>query len=179
MSTNARKFVWVAAFVGFAAFLGLLGFVALHADVYARQINIYSRIVGFLSQNVVFSAVGLFLTFCAGITTFKSVRLVSKGSLAQGTVVAYEFEEDCYLPVVEFSDRSGVLRRFTSATGKGNKPYQEGGRVTVLYNPAQPEQAAIRAFWTLWLFPVVLSAFGVWFSLAGFGILDRMLNHGR
>ena|SRR5438105_1815521 len=175
MSTKSQKLVWAMAISGSVGFVALLVYVAFHADAYARQINSYSRIVHFLAWRVTFSAVGMFLVFCAVVTTFQSLRLILSGFLSQGTVVGYEFEEDCYLPIVEFIDRSGAPRRFTSSSGSGKKPYPEGRCVMILYDPTKPEDAAIRAFWTLWLYPLVLSAFAVLFLVTGFGILD----HGK
>jgi hypothetical protein len=170
LSRKSQRVVWLAALLGFAAFLGLLIFVAFHADVYARQIKVYSRAVD-VTGRLVFSAIGIFLAVCGAGTTFRSVRLVLGGTLTQATVVGHKFEEDCYFPIVEFADHSGRSCHVTSSTGSGNKPYDEGQRVTILYNPAKPQDAVIRAFWRLWLYPLVLTAFAVLFILSGLGIL--------
>jgi len=111
--------------------------------------------------------------FLAAATAFQSIRLVLRGTLAKGTVVGHQREQECYWPIVEFTDRNGSQRRFTSRSGRGKAPYRKGSRVTVVYEPANQNRAEIRAFWTLWLFPVVLSAFAALFLAVAFGVIGH------
>lgn len=116
----------------------------------------------------------------AAAMTWQSLRLLIRGVSASGTVVGYKRSEGSFLPIVEFTDRAATQQRFTSTTGMGVRQYVEGTRVLVVYDPAKPEKAEIRAFWSLWLFPVATSVFAAAFLAGGSGVLERVVrSHER
>jgi hypothetical protein len=117
------------------------------------------------------------LAFLAG-----TARFLRAADRAAATVVGYETQvsrvsrddgevEAHFLhPVVEFEDGAGRRHRVTMDTGgTGEPPFPVGGRVEVLFYPADPAKARIRCFSHLWLFPAMFTAvglFGVAFGLA-------------
>lgn len=89
--------------------------------------------------------------------------LARSGVRARGRIVAMErFEADedppsC--PVVEIATSSGERRRFRSSACVW-MPFGLGDSVDVLYRAADPDDACIDSFWTMWLGPVILGAIG-------------------
>jgi hypothetical protein len=123
---------------------------------------------------------GCGLAILAGALAWQSLRLLISGVSAFGTVVGYKRSQGKFLPIVEFTDRAAARRRFTSTTGLGVRSYAEGAQVLVVYDPAKPEKAGIRAFWSLWLFPVVTSVIAAGFLAVGSGVLERVVrSHER
>jgi hypothetical protein len=108
----------------------------------------------------------------------RPIRLLRAGGSANGVVVdsgesietARGGSSRFFFPVVEFTTRQGRSIRFTSDTGR-RVARAKGSSVRVLYDPDQPDDAALATFATLWLFPLVTSAFGMPFLVAGFAAL--------
>ncbi|MCX6908375.1 MAG: DUF3592 domain-containing protein, partial [Verrucomicrobia bacterium] len=123
---------------------------------------------------------GCGLAILAAAMAWQSLRLLIRGVSASGTVVGYKRSEGSFLPIVEFTDRTATQRRFTSTTGLEVRPYAKGARVLVVYDPAKPQKAEIRAFWSLWLFPVVTSVIAAAFLAGESGVLERVArSHER
>ncbi len=114
----------------------------------------------------------VFAAFAVG-TAYESIRILVRGVVASGTVIGYKEVEDCFCPIVEFTDRSGSTRRFTSSSGRGVRQYADGARVTVVYDPLHPRRTQIRAFWSLWIFPAFMSLFAMLLIAAGFGLFSQ------
>jgi hypothetical protein len=72
-----------------------------------------------------------------------------------------------YVPEVEFALPSGGTRRFRASVYPNSPDYEVGQQVPVLYNPQNPSQADINAFWNNWLGPIVLLGLGLGFLLSG------------
>jgi len=120
-------------------------------------------------------------TYCAvyGVwAAFLALRFVFRANSTPGTVVGYQtegekMEGEYYSPVMEFTDQDGCHHRVTSRSGNGAKLYKVGSCVTVLYDPAIPDRAEIRAFRTLWFLPLVLLVFAGIFLAAGLGLFFK------
>lgn len=124
-------------------------------DPLGRLLRILAGIVG-----VLFLLVGVGL-FC---------REVWFGRIAQtaaGTVREVRVEENAdgpnFYPVVEFTTQAGRIVRFE---GTSTTPVLAlGTAVSVLYNPAKPEEARINSFVQRWLFAAILIPTGLFMVL--------------
>jgi hypothetical protein len=134
----------------------------------------FEHVVGVILSQVLPLLIGSGVGVLAILSIYESVRRLYRGVVTTGTVVGYQLVEDCYCPIVEFTAPDGSPRRFTSDSGRGTKQYREGKRVTVVYDPTKQSSAAIRSFSSLWLFPVVLTAFATVFLCAGLGVFRSL-----
>ena len=82
-----------------------------------------------------------------------------------GRVVDYKIsaidESTSYQPVVEFFDKQGTLRSFTSGAGWNDPRPKIGAEVTVCYLQADPNTAYIQSFLHLWAAPVACAVLGL------------------
>lgn len=104
--------------------------------------------------------VGLAMLCC-----YQEVRLSRGGQSAAGEIVDHRREEDCFFPVVEFSDASGNVRRETTRAGRGTPTPAVGSRVAVLYDPAGKLGCEIDTFWSRSGVTVVLLLMALVFAL--------------
>ena len=65
-----------------------------------------------------------------------------------------------YYPRFSFQTRDGQGIVVISKTGSSQSVYREDERVTVLYDPRQPDQASIKSFSELWMSSVILCGMG-------------------
>ncbi len=91
---------------------------------------------------------------------------VQTASRAQATITKMVEREGsdhdtCYYPVFTFKDSNGQEQEVYSSSGQYPPAYKVGDRVTVLYLPDDSGHAKIDGFWELWIWPVLLGAFGV------------------
>ena len=99
------------------------------------------------------------------VCVFRDVLLSRRGLLASGEVVDHRLEEDCVLPVIEFADASGVVRRETTRTGNGMRTPPVGSRVAVIYDPAGKLGCEIDTFWRRWGVTILLLFLGLAFAI--------------
>lgn len=64
-------------------------------------------------------------------------------------------------PVVRFSTARGAKFVFTDKAGSYPPDYQVGEEVEVLYDPKNPEQAAIQRWMSIWMGPALFIAIGL------------------
>ena len=69
-----------------------------------------------------------------------------------------------------FTTLDGRAVSFTSRTGGARRP-EDGDQVTVVFDPANAEDAEIYGFAAMWLFPLVLGLFGLPFLLSASRLL--------
>jgi len=144
----------------------------VNAQYWIEQLRAMPIALAFIGIGVVllFSvplALGLIsatLFLIAGVCFFHDLRLSRRGCRAQGTVVDFMLEEECYLPVVEFSDRSGVTRRMTTRTGRGIKQPACGNRVRIIYDPDGKSGCEIDTFFRRWGVTLMIAGLGVLFA---------------
>jgi hypothetical protein len=121
-----------------------------------------------------FLVVGI-AALCGGVAWgFHTRAFLARAQSAPGAVVSLETYEDgdhttMYKPVVQFTTSAG---RETTFTGNGSHPpaYDPGEAVTVLYDPADPDDARIKDFWSLWGGPTCLSLLGIIFAVIALGL---------
>jgi len=77
-----------------------------------------------------------------------------------------------YSAIVEFEDHHGVRQRMLDPAESSGQP-RTGKRMTVLYDPADPEDAEIHTVFRSWAIPVLVSAFGMALTAAGAALLLR------
>ena len=76
-----------------------------------------------------------------------------------------------FYPVVRYETEGGKHVSFTSSSGSYPSPYKRGDRVTVLYDPKNPQKARIMSFRSMWLAPVLCFGIGGIMLLTGTVIL--------
>ena len=123
---------------------------------------------------------GIFGTFGAGMllgTLFwvDSIHTFRDGAKqVPGTVVELESDWDdgstTYFPVVAFTTLEGRNVTFTASTGSNPPAFEPGEAVAVLYDPQDPQDAVIDAFFSLWFGPIIVGFMGLVFSLVGGGV---------
>lgn len=77
-----------------------------------------------------------------------------------------------YSAILEFEDHHGVRRRMVDPAESSGQP-RTGKRMTVLYDPAHPQDAEVHTLFRSWVLPFLVSAFGVALTAAGAALLLR------
>lgn len=67
-------------------------------------------------------------------------------------------------PQFRFTTDGGRLVTMTSRNGATDQPYADGERVSVLYDPARPENARLNSV-MLWIVPLCLAPFALLFTV--------------
>ncbi|MEV4744043.1 DUF3592 domain-containing protein [Streptomyces sp. NPDC049555] len=140
--------------------------------------------IGMFSVGGLLLVIGLVL---AGV----SVSYLNDAERTPGTVVALDWEhghsggsrrsraddEAAAYPVIEFTSKDGVRRKFRDSTGTNPPSYEVGERVEVLYRADSPEDARIKGFASLWLPPLIVGGIGFFFAVVGtvFALVSRRL----
>ncbi len=124
---------------------------------------------------LIFAIAGLGL-IVGGVYVVRSTRrFVARADQAAGVVIENVWRESsssrgrsgAYYPRIRFRTRAGRDLEFLSSSGASPASYREGEGVEVLYDPADPSNASINSFWSLWLGAVLLLGLGVIFSSIG------------
>ena len=122
-----------------------------------------------------FLAVGVFGFGFAAFLARRPIALLRAGGKAQGTVTRSESQlissskgpaRTYHFPHIEFTTAKGEKIAFRSAVGRG-VALEKGTVVPLIYDPANPQDASIRSFGHLWLFPTVLCVLTLPFLLVG------------
>jgi hypothetical protein len=119
---------------------------------------------------IVFTSIGLLLGLAAGIGGAIAAVSLSGDQHADGTVVDLSYGGRSYDPVVEFTGPSGNTVRFTSWVGSNPPAWDVGEHVDVLYDPDNPRDAVIDAYWQKWFLPTLFGLIGTPFLLLGIGL---------
>jgi len=72
-----------------------------------------------------------------------------------------------YTPMVEFTDNNERAFRFTSRYGSSSLDYHKGERVSIIYDPENPNNAEIKAVANNKLVWIMVGGMGTVFSLVG------------
>ena len=103
---------------------------------------------------------------------------LARGQIAIGKITGYEDKYDydegamAFYPVVRYSLAQGGFSAFTSSVG-GTQSYDIGEEVTVIYDPADPENAAIKSFKVLYLAAILTGFLGL--VCFGFGAMMALM----
>jgi hypothetical protein len=106
--------------------------------------------------------------FLAGTTTAQASFAGSK--VRRGGVTAARSTK------FSFRTRDGQVA-FVAGIGFTGQPYVDGQRVTIVYDPANPEHAELASFWSLWAVTLFLAPFALPF--AGIPAAVFVLMRGR
>lgn len=123
----------------------------------------------------VFLIVGLAM-LSGAIYLYQSKRaFLDRAVTVQGTVTellpSRSDNSTTYKPVVAYTTKDGKQIEFTSSVSSNPPSYHEGETVEIFYDPADPYDAEINGFVSLWLAPLILGILGTVFSLIGFSII--------
>lgn len=126
-----------------------------------------------------FGGVGVFAQGMALMLARRPLRMTRAGGRARGRVGKSEGEmvsgsrgpaRMVYFPTVSFTTAKGEPITFRSLTGRRTAP-EAGTDVDVIYDPAQPREAEVATFASMWLFPVATAVLGLPFLLVGLACL--------
>jgi hypothetical protein len=109
--------------------------------------------------------------FLAGTTTAQASFAGSKvrrGGSHGGAIYYRQFS---------FRTRDGRQVAFVAGIGFTDQPYVDRQRVTIVYDPANPEHAELASFWSLWAVTLFLAPFALPF--AGIPAAVFVLMRGR
>lgn len=104
-----------------------------------------------------------FMVFCLwGVyAAFVSWQLETNGETTTGIVVRLDEQDDAqggcctYVPIVEF-EAGGKTYSFRGDTASDPPEYEVNEKVTMLYDPSDPNTAQINKFSERWLMPICL-----------------------
>src|SRR6218665_1718264 len=126
---------------------------------------------GFSIFKIVFLIVGAGLLAGAVYSYADKKAFLEKAESAQGTVIEMiarrSDNSTTYCPVVRFKAKTGQEITFTSSVSSNPPSYSVDETVEILYDPADPKEANINGFASLWLVPLILGILGTIFFLIG------------
>lgn len=114
------------------------------------------RIVAF-----VFLLIGSIFSLIGAGFAWSSYSVVSVSQRAEGTVIRQirNGRKSSVAPVVEFFVE-GQRYEFQSWLSTSPPQFDVGDKLSVLYDPRDPQRSRIESFVTLWLFPIVFGGIG-------------------
>lgn len=113
------------------------------------------------------AAIGLAIVAGGIALGWGSLRLVLHGEEAPGEVMELAQDGAMYVPVIRFRLRDGTWHEVRDL-GTGAPDFAVGDRVTVLYQPGDPDKFAVDTFDRLWLNALIVTGFGgFWLLFAG------------
>jgi len=135
---------------------------------------------------VVFLVIGIGMLIGFTLTYRQSRAFIAGAERSDGEVVDVEYNRrprdstGMYCPVFQFMTKDGHKIRVTSKIRSSSPSYHKGAKVTVLYDPKIPENAAIQSFLDLYFLPMVFGLIGVGFTGAGAGMIGwDILRNGK
>ncbi|MBB4802442.1 hypothetical protein HNP37_002515 [Flavobacterium nitrogenifigens] len=134
--------------------------------------------------NYVFSLIGAGLLAGAIYLYVDKQAFLEKAETTQGTVIEMipkrSKDSTTYSPVVSFITKSGQTITYTSSVSSNPPSYDVGENVEIFYDPANPNDAEINGFVSLWLGVLILGGIGIVFFLIGsLGVLLRYLKNKK
>jgi uncharacterized protein DUF3592 len=136
----------------------------------------------------VFSTIGVGMLAGSFLIFANTRSFISRAAEAPGKVIELErsrssssgsySSSSTYRPVVEFNSATGKRIEFTSSVGTNPPSHRVGDPVTVLYNPADPQSARIKSFFSLWFGFLIVFALGLVFAAIGLTMIF-MRSRGR
>ena len=123
----------------------------------------------------IFATIGLGLLIGAFYLYQDKKAFLKTATVAPGLVVELRASRSdnstTYSPVVSFTAKDGRQIEFTSSVSSNPPSYSEGESVEIVYNPANPHEANINGFSSLYLGTLILGILGTVFFLVGFLII--------
>jgi hypothetical protein len=96
--------------------------------------------------------------FLAGTTTAQASFAGSKVRRGGSHGGAFYYRQ------FSFRTRDGRQVAFVAGIGITDQPYVDRRRVTIVYDPANPEHAELASFWSLWAVTLFLAPFALLFT---------------
>ena len=92
-------------------------------------------------------------------------RFASRAIACQGTVVQMNSRtgdngNTTYYPVFTYTDSAGTLRTSTSSSASNPPEYSVGDKISLLYDPHDPQDVRTNSFAGLWLLPTIFAGVG-------------------
>jgi hypothetical protein len=135
---------------------------------------------------VAFLLVGIGMLIAFTTTYMQSRAFIDNAEHSDGEIIDVEYSRrpgdstGMYCPVFLFMTKDGHKIRVTSRIRSSSSTYHKGDKVTVLYDPKSPENAAIKSFLDLYFLPMVFGLIGVGFTAAGAGMAGwDILRNGK
>jgi hypothetical protein len=126
-----------------------------------------------LAGKYVFVPLGVLLLAWAAYKYLDTRAWLARSVEATGSVIEMvrvrdrETGDVSFAPLVRFQTRDGKTVEFQS-TFRSNPPaYSTGQNVTVLYDPAEPNAAAVSGLFSIWGFSIILALVGIVFLVVG------------
>jgi hypothetical protein len=111
----------------------------------------------------------------ASVLLVKNILFLKNSASATGTVIDFHRHRGnkftTYAPIVTFTTADGRSFKFRSQVGGDEDDYSVGQQVTVLYSPADPLNAEIKAFSPLWFPVMALTVIGLFFVAFSGGMM--------
>jgi hypothetical protein len=107
--------------------------------------------------------IGLLLLLAAAWSVWTTKAWLARAVEVQGSVIEMVRVRDSdntgylFTPLVRFRTAEGKVIEFQSGVRTNPPAYRTGQTVSVLYDPEEPQSAAIRGVLSLWLMPIILS----------------------
>ena len=135
-----------------------------------------------LFTSIIMFVVGLGLLIGAVFIYSTTRKFVATAKTAEGTVfdivLVREISpgtpgakgggmRDMFYPRVRFVTEDGITKEFQSRVGASPPAYRLGEKVKVLYDPANPYDAQVASFLSLWGLPLLLFVMGAFFIFFG------------
>lgn len=109
--------------------------------------------------------IGSIFLIIGGVEIINLSRLLLVSEETEGTVVYMNVYSDSdgvtYSPDVKFTTRYGEVIRFTDDISTYPAGFKVGDSATVIYDPMHPQNARIKSFSRLWLFPGIFVLVGL------------------
>jgi Protein of unknown function (DUF3592) len=121
--------------------------------------------------------IGVLLLLGAAWTISSTRTWVAHAVEVQGKVIEMVRIRDrddggyMFAPLVRFQTTDGRNIEFESSLRSNPPGYRTGQTVSVLYDPVEPQSAAIRGVFSLWLIPMVLGFMGSIFTAVGIAMV--------
>ena len=123
---------------------------------------------------ILFPLIGILLLALSFFFEQKTTAFIAKAVKADGVVSdmvrSYSNRSYSYAPVVRFVARDGKKIEFKSSVSSNPPSYRIGQKVTVFYDPENPQTAKINSFMSLWALPAVTGGVGTLFLLVSAAI---------
>lgn len=142
-------------------------------DYYLQQLRALPLVIVFLAvglgmwrvHSITAGAMAAVL-FALALLMFIGDRLLARsGRRVQGVVADHQAVEESFVPVIEFHDNAGNLRREATGSGLGGRKPPVGSRVIVLYDPAGKRACELDRFWWRHACTLTTLLLGVIFAL--------------
>lgn len=105
---------------------------------------------------------GLIFAGVGVVLSLKSWRTISNLQKAEGTVVGLRSSRDNLLsPIVEFQANGQSYKAASGSAVSSSFSYSEGDKISVYYDPQNPENATVGSFGELWGLPLGFVGMGL------------------